>query len=288
MGYLATHWRGQQPLTRAFWVNGLAVRLLVYAALVLLTIAQPLPKAFLYVAIVADLIVMVWQSVGYFRTAEHGLSGSSSLLPLWGGIVAFIVAVSVMLSQWWGLMLAANAPPPDELYSAKMDRIRAAQYEISVDDAQQVVRFKGELTHGVTKRMSALLSKYPDLSAVHLDSPGGNIFEARGVAKLIVSAGLDTHVAQTCSSACTIIFIAGARRTAHPDARLGFHGYALMDAARLPQFDVKAEQDRDRRFFVAQGVSDAFTARIYDRPNRDIWFPSRAELLDGNVLTQGP
>ncbi|MDE9450147.1 hypothetical protein J3R80_06655 [Aliiroseovarius sp. Z3] len=286
MGYLTTHWRGEQPLNRSFWVNGVLLRLCVYGLLAVLTWAQPLPKAVLFVAVAGDLIVMIWQSVGYFRAAEHNLSGSSSMLPLWGGIIALIVGVSVMLAQWWGLVLAANALPEDELYSTKMDRMRAAQYELSVDEARSVVRFSGALTHGVTKRMASILDDNNGISVVHLNSSGGNIFEARGLAKLIVSAKLDTHVDESCSSACTIVFIAGATRTADPDARLGFHGYALMDAAKLPQFDIKAEQERDRAFFVQQGVTDSFAARIYDSPNRSIWFPDHDELSRANVLTQ--
>ncbi|SEV91669.1 hypothetical protein SAMN05444851_0300 [Aliiroseovarius sediminilitoris] len=286
MGYVKTHWRGQQPLNRSFWVNGVLLRLGAYGGLALLTWAQPLPKIFLFAAVAADLIVMIWQSVGYFRAAEHNLSGSSSMLPLWGGMVALIVAVAVMLSQWWGLVLAANAPPAEELYSVKMERMRAAQYVLTVDDARSAVTFKGDLTHGVTKRMAAILAENAGPSTVYLDSSGGNIFEARGLAKLITSARLDTHVEENCSSACTIVFIAGATRTADPDAQLGFHGYALMDAAKLPQFDIAEEQERDRLFFVQQGVSDEFAARIYNSPNRSIWFPARDELLRANVLTQ--
>ena len=288
MRYFLTHWHGHHPLNRSFWVHGVLLRLVVYGAIALLTWAQPLPKAFLYAAIATDMLLMIWQSVGYFRAAEHSLSGSSSMLPLWGGIVALIVAVAVMLSQWWGLVLAANAPPEEELYSAKMDRLRAALYTMSIDEARQAVSFKGELTHGVTKRLAAYLADNTHLTALHLDSPGGNIFEARGLAKLVISAGLDTHVETNCSSACTIVFIAGRRRTLQPNARLGFHSYALMDAAKLPQFDVRAEEKRDADFFSQQGVSADFVSRLYDSPNQSIWFPARDELLRANVLTAEP
>lgn len=286
MRYLTTHWRGQHPLNQSFWVSGVLLRLCVFGSLALLTWAQPLHKAFLFAAIAGDLTILIWQSVGYFRAAEHNLSGSSSMLPLWGGIIALIVAISVMLAQWWGLVLAANALPEEELYSAKMDRMRAAQYELTVDKTQNAVMFNGTLTHGVTKRMASILSDDKGLNTFHLNSSGGNIFEARGLAKLIISAQLDTHVGENCSSACTIVFIAGTRRTADSGAQLGFHGYALMDAAKLPQFDIENEQERDRSFFVQQGVTEGFAARIYDSPNRSIWFPDRDELLRANVLTQ--
>ena len=183
MAYLMTHWRGEQSLVRSFWLNGVVLRVVIYGALAALTLAQPLPKFLLYAAIAFDLVVLTWQSIGYFRASERSLAGSSSMLPLWGGIIALIVAVFITLSQWWGLVLAANPPPEEELFSAKMDRLRAAQYELAVDDDGEVMSFEGEVTHGVTKRIVSLLEKHPDVETLILNSPGGNIFEARGMAK---------------------------------------------------------------------------------------------------------
>ncbi|MCK8463292.1 hypothetical protein MUY35_05445 [Aliiroseovarius sp. S1339] len=288
MGYVITHWRGEQPLMRSFWMNGVALRVAVFGGLAFLTWAQPLPKAILLAAIALDLAALIWQSVGYFRATERNLAGSSSMIPLWGGMIAFLAAVAVMLSQWWGLILAANPPPMEELFSAKMDRLRAAQYDLTVDADEQMILFHGEITLGVTKRMADLLAQNADLRTVYLDSTGGNIFEARGVAKLVAAAGLDTHVDGQCSSACTIVFVAGTQRTSGPEARIGFHGYALLNAAKLPQFDVSAEQERDRASFMKQGVSETFLNRIYDSPNTSIWFPNRDELLRAGVLNGAP
>lgn len=285
MGYLKTHWRGEQPFAQVFWVNGVALRLVVYFALAAFTVLQPVPQILVWGAIGLDGVILIWQSVGYFRAAERGLAGSSSMLPLWGGIVAFIAVIFVVLSQWWGLVLAANPPPEEELYSTKMDRLRASQYSLSVDENGETLVFEGEITHGVTKNIAKHLNDNPNLRILEIQSAGGNIFEARGVAKLVSGAKLDTHTNGQCSSACTLVFISGKRRTAHPDARLGFHGYALMDAAKLPQFDINAEQERDLMFFASQGVSQGFLDRMYDSPNNSIWFPTHSELQEARVLT---
>ncbi|WP_371170172.1 hypothetical protein [Aliiroseovarius sp. 2305UL8-7] len=42
-----THWRGEQSLVRSFWLNGVALRVVIYGALAALTWAQPLPKILL-------------------------------------------------------------------------------------------------------------------------------------------------------------------------------------------------------------------------------------------------
>ena len=53
------------------------------------------------------------------------------------------------------------------------------------------------------------------VSAVHLDSPGGDIYSAGEIARQIRTAGLSTVVDASqhkCASSCTIIFVGGVRR----------------------------------------------------------------------------
>ena len=271
-------------MARSFWLNGVALRLLVYFALVILTQAQPLPAPIFLVAVVLDALVFIWQATGYFRAAEHNLSGTGSLLPLWGGMIALIIAVFIMFAQWWGLVLAANPAPEEEHHFAKLERYRAAQYALNVSDDGNTILISGTITHGVTKKLRELLEVTPDVITVHLESEGGNIFEARGLAGLIRQKGLSTHVAQICASACTTVFMAGDRRSADAGARLGFHGYALQDAAQLPRFDIEAEQDRDREFFRNQGASEPFLTRMFQTASPSIWFPDHATLRNSGVL----
>ena len=120
-----------------------------------------------------------------------------------------------------------------------------------------------------------------------LESEGGNIYEARGLAKLIREAKLSTHVETFCSSACTITFIGGIERTLANGAGLGFHQYRV-DADYMVAFtDPLAEQAKDRALFAEAGVSEAFLERMFREDADGMWFPSVAELLAANVITQG-
>jgi hypothetical protein len=83
------------------------------------------------------------------------------------------------------------------------------------------------------------------VSAVHLDSRGGDVYSAGEIARQIRTAGLSTVVdasQHVCASSCTIIFVGGVRRVYLNADRvgglsggrgfkgLGFHEGALADS----------------------------------------------------------
>ncbi|NRP13399.1 MULTISPECIES: hypothetical protein [unclassified Aliiroseovarius] len=286
MSYILTHWRGHSPLWRAFWINGVALRALVLLGFGALGAAAPLAVSLVAVLLGADLLCLIWQSIGYFRSAERNLRELGSVLPLWAGMIALIIAVFASLSQWWALALQTTPFLSDEPYAEMRNRHYAAQYDLFAEG--EVVQLTGVIALGATRDLQHLLQTHPDVTRIELDSDGGHIFEARGIARLVLEQKLDSHVTRRCSSACTLVFVAGQRRLLAPGARLGFHGYALGEAEKLPRFDIAAEQERDRSFLRSRGVSETFLARIYQSGPDEIWFPSVEELEAAGVVTQSP
>ena len=284
MGYVISHWRGEQSLLRSFWLNGVALRLVIYGLFATLIRENPVAIPLALGAAGVDLVILVWQCTGYFRAAERNLRGLGSMLPLWGGMFALIVAVFVVLTQWWGLALATHVPPDEVPYSVQRDQLHASNYDMRVSEDGTILTLRGVIALGATKRFMALLAKHPDLRHVHLTSNGGNIFEARGIAKLILAHELSTFVEQDCSSACTLPFIAGKMRGIALNARLGFHGYLLTNASQTPHIDVAAEQEKDRELFRARGVSDAFLEVMFQRSHAEIWTPDLCVLRAAGVV----
>ncbi len=119
-----------------------------------------------------------------------------------------------------------------------------------------------------------------------MTSIGGHIYEARGFANLIRARGLSTIVKGDCSSACTLVFVAGAHRSLPPDARLGFHRYALEFGPVLPNLDLEKEQNKDRAFFRSQGINESFLIQMFEEPSTKLWYPSHEEALQAGLLTQ--
>ncbi|WP_133485234.1 hypothetical protein [Aliiroseovarius marinus] len=287
MRYLLNHLRGRHPLWQSFWVNGVGVRLVLYALILQALSAAPISFLVAVALIGADALCLLWQSVGYFRAADARVRDTGSMLPTWGGMIALVVAVFVVASQWWALALATRPGEDGPSFAERKALERQAEYQI-VRQPDGNLFFQGQIVLGVTKALDRELAQGPIPTRITLASDGGNVFEARGLAKLITTHGMQTYVDGTCSSACTLVFVAGAQRQLGPDARLGFHSYLLEDAQRLPGFNIEAEQARDRAFMLGQGVSADFITRVYETPSSDIWFPEHGILRQSGVVTQAP
>ncbi len=272
-------------LARVFWLWLVVPRAAIYAALTAVGAVLTLPLIPLYTLMVCDIALFFWQAMRFQRAADAYVSGLGSMIPVWGGYLALLLAASLMSAQWWGLGLAAYAPPEAELFTDRMDREHAATYTLTVSEDGETLLFSGDITFGLTKRVTDLIAANPNLQSVSLTSAGGHIYEARGVARVILSQKLNTQAVDACNSACTLVFVAGTKRSLAPGASLGFHQYALNFATALPHLDLQEEQDKDRAFFRDQGVSPQFLTRMFDTPSAQLWSPTRAEATTAGLIT---
>ena len=170
---------------------------------------------------------------------------------------------------------------------ANAGQTRTPEYRLSVDSAKREYVIEGVIDFGITRDFRSLLEQYPDGNRVVLTSQGGSIYEARGLAVLIQQHKLDTHVSGECSSACTLAFIAGQRRSLAPAATLGFHQYSMAYLNRhqvSPFHDLGREQQRDIEFMLARGISKEFVDRAFEKSHQDIWFPDQASLIRFGVV----
>lgn len=65
-----------------------------------------------------------------------------------------------------------------------------------------------------------------EIKHIQLNSGGGKVVDAFELADYIRNHGIDTHVREgaLCASACTLLFQAGVKRTAHESSRFMYHG----------------------------------------------------------------
>jgi hypothetical protein len=129
-----------------------------------------------------------------------------------------------------------------------------------------------------------LIARNPEVVGIILDSEGGQIYEGRGLARIITKHRLRTFSLDECLSSCTTAFIAGTTRTLGTNARLGFHQYKTYSI--IPSIDVDNEQAKDMAIFVKQGVSPRFLEKIFAQPPESMWWPDIDELLDAGVVHQ--
>lgn len=287
--YLLTHWQGKQGLFWSFWVNLVALRAALFALQEYLVPAEDTDWSaygwqFMAWAVFAHGVVLVWQFVGVLRAAEYHQQETGSIASSWGAQLAlvplFFLACIYLLGAWQQIQPVPN----NEHFSVTMEKERSGLYKMNIIPSFLAIDFNGSIELGVTKKLKGILESGVPIRLVILESNGGNIYEARGMAKLIESRELQTHVDGNCSSACTSVFMAGKKRTMSDKAKIGFHQYRVDANFSIIAADPQQEQARDLAFFKRRGLSDAFLAKVFDQPSSAMWFPEAAELLEAGVV----
>jgi len=290
MRYFIAHWRGELSLSLSLWVNFLALILLINVAelWLLARFAQStssLMAMTLGSLFVTRLLIFPWQVIGLFRCVEMDFVTQGNLLKL--RAVQMLGLVSILFTLGYSLELIQGAAYTKQQLAWYSSAVAPPEYTLEVDEEQHQLKISGGLDYGITAAVAALLQTYPELSSVMLNSPGGQIYEGRGLAKIFIENQLDTYVYSECSSACATAFVGGAVRYLGPKGKLGFHQYR-MDRRDYKKavlfFDPTEEQQRDLSLFKARGISAVFLNKMFQKSADSIWFPKPAELLQAGVV----
>ena len=226
------------------------------------------PDWVLKVLVVWDITSLLITTVLVWRAAARMIGGFGIVLRLGAVIIAASTALQIMDQAADALQDPPPVPDPPAIFPI----------------AGTTIHIDGVVDFDTFETLKRTLAAYPKASQVTINSAGGRIPAARGLARLITEAGLDTHVDDVCASACTIVFIAGQDRTLGDTAKIGFHQYRLM--SRVETIDATQEQDVDIARFLAKGVDLAFMIEAMAVAHEDMWFPSNAQLRDAGVTTK--
>jgi hypothetical protein len=143
-----------------------------------------------------------------------------------------------------------------------------------------------------------LRDHYPHVTHLELNSYGGLVAPAYKIAELVRERQMTTNVRKgaKCASACTLIFQAGVKRTAHPSVRFLYHGARLSNLWVQNWLETRLEvgrsqsreelarqfsevQEESSRFFKAlihYGMAPEFIEYYKSLPEDPNWF------VDGN------
>jgi len=284
------HWRGAHGLAWSFWINLVLIRVLVSVAHEWLRAGagpdiHEHRMLILLLAFIFHGILFVWQAVGVIRSSEahNGISGS--MAPVWGAQIVLVVTSFWVISyaiDAWNMALPVLSPPADQ---SDLGAERASRYSIEPTPDGRSLTLTGSLELGIAAHLKTRLKEYPDAQQIILASTGGNIYQARGLAKTIRQNGLNTAVITECSSACTIVFIGGIERELASGGRLGFHQYRIDADYVVLNSDPLKEQNKDRAAFLQAGVAVWFLDMMFDSQPTGMWYPKLTELLDARVVT---
>jgi len=230
---------------------------------------------------------LMWISVGEVLPCVLFLAGSMISLRTFGEaavrrpwlsgiaqalILAILIPIALSVGRSTGLLTGAQLQS-----SLAVVLGTAYSYRLTPDGAGLV--FEGNVTYGVADRLKRELTQHPALRRLALNSGGGLTGEASAAADIIRDAQLDTVVENSCTSACTLIFLAGKHRTVIPPGKLGFHRVVALNPL-APDAGVDSCDE-----YARYGVSRDFCAKVNTFVPPAMWYPTEEELVAAHVIS---
>ncbi|WP_424948133.1 hypothetical protein [Candidatus Spongiihabitans sp.] len=283
--YVRRHWKGKLSLSLSFWINFFFLYI-VLALLERFTFppyirAETTPVIALIFFVIVRVMIYPWQIVGVLRACERHIANNTDRAWAVGAqgvvVLSIIATLAATFSSYQSVLRHQR-----ELRATTVEAAPLYSLRIIENDGATLIHLRGPLQVGITRHVAKLLAAHPRVGGIILDSGGGRIYEARGLAKLIKDNALATYALNECASSCTTVFIAGARRTLGVGTKLGFHQY--KNYAVMPVIDIDEEQAKDIALFEAQGISSAFLQKIFAQPPDAMWWPEESELLRADVV----
>jgi hypothetical protein len=217
------------------------------------------------------LIALAIGSLIGWRSVEHNSPDGSSHTRVRKILIVFVSA----LLAW--LTVGSREFAIGRILTDSTKTALGSAYEFRILYPGTDLQVSGDVLYGLSDRLAEELAAHPEVRRLRLRSDGGMVDEARAAAKIVSVHNLDTVVGDECSSACTIIFMAGRTRILEPKGRLGFH------AARTPDpFAIQAPILGE--IYASFGIEPRFVAHVEAVKPPDLWYPTRAELIAARVL----
>ncbi|MFZ6873750.1 ATP-dependent Clp protease proteolytic subunit [Undibacterium sp. Di27W] len=285
--YLLAHWRGNLPLGKSSWLNGVFLgHVLVTVVAMSLTKLMEKRGASLRALAICMIIFLslatlawFWAVVGMARAASKHKSRGGSILATLLAQVFVVASVVVVVFR----VVNFNLPQLQEFILIASGHDSMSRVNISASVQGDTLSLKGQLGEGSSVYFAEFLEKTPHTKTIILNSSGGRLLEARKIASIIKARQFNTYVEDLCASACTYIFLAGTDRAATPNARIGFHQPSFPGiTGRDLDTATQAMLDEYRQ---AQ-LPEPFIQKIGATESAGMWYPTREELLAAGVITR--
>ena len=225
------------------------------------------------------LVVWMWSVFGTTMSAMRRLLSGTQML--WSLLALLSLGVGTLATVH---ELGKLGPYLREHWAVARGKQPTERFEVRLHDDGRVVAFSGGINDGAAAAIDKAIGDGPKVGTLLLDSPGGWLREGNRMADVVRRYQINTRVEGECFSACTLVLLAGANRSAGDRARIGFHrGRAVGESTEDRALPVSRDEFE---LYRRAGLKPDFVRRIVGTPNNSIWIPSRYELLREDVLTR--
>ncbi|MFO1039839.1 MAG: hypothetical protein U1E45_23600 [Geminicoccaceae bacterium] len=152
----------------------------------------------------------------------------------------------------------------------------------------KTLRFEGDLDGTAAAAILKALAT-PNISALKIDSGGGDLASASGLAEVVHARGLQVEVDDECAFACTVVLAASPTGTVQPDSVLALYRAKMPEpvpgrghrdvAVADPAIDPELQQALDRF-----GVSTPGPARLRAIMEEHHAYPDLSDLDDMSLV----
>ena len=221
------------------------------------------------------LLSFVLQCIGWSSVWQVAYHKRYRFRPLWHRGIKILSICAFLLSI--GLSFAAMVD--DFRYLPLWSQTINNQTRFSLNADKTVLTLRGTIGKNSAAHLMGILKEYPSVDAIELDMSGGWIDEARKMHQIIQQSSLKTRVIHECSSACTIVFMAGTIREVDSGGKIGFHRYHYVGQENIEEIDML-----EKAYLVSLGLPAGFVTRALG--SEHVWYPSANELYQANVTTE--
>ena len=234
-----------------------------------------LASALVIVILLLSIALSVWAIAGTWRSSDnHSLRGGNNGWAIAAKFFMFLGALR-LLSQ------IANMGPFVLETSQLAVGVDSMGAPAKVAVKGQDVSIVGPLALGTADLVVQVLKDNPNVRRVLLSSTGGRIGEATEIARQISVLQINTAARGECSSACTMVLLAGADRSAAAGTKIGFHGPSYPG---LGVIEINPAESLMAESYRAGGLPDTFVSNALAVDPSTLWYPKESELFEVGVL----
>lgn len=170
---------------------------------------------------------------------------------------------------------------PDSAQMAAANNQAITPYAVHLLPGGTEMELAGGMPDGTVTAVRKMLEDHPGIRVIHLNSEGGEMTEGYRLAQLIRQRRLTTYTAATCSSACTLAFLAGSPRYLAADGWLGFHSASRT----LGGTSLASANEVLRQLYDADGLPPDFIDKALATVPSEVWYPSHDELRAAHAVS---